>query len=700
MQSFRTEIENPVVERDIIELARKIQQFQEGTIDEERFRSLRLARGVYGQRQPGVQMIRIKLPYGRLTTQQLRRICEVSEEYSTGKLHITTRQDIQIHYVSLDRTPELWAQLEKDDITLREACGNTVRNVTGSPMAGIDPDEPFDITPYAHAFFSYFLRNPVCQEMGRKFKVSFSSSVADTAFGFMHDLGFIPKLQKDEHGEEVRGFKVMIGGGLGAQAMPAQVAYEFLPADEVIPFAEAILRIFDRYGERAKRFKARFKFLLKQKGLAEIFRLVAEERASLPYQKYPIDLALEEYIELPEVVEPPLVEPALAASPAYQEWLQTNVFTQKQPTYRAVAIKVQLGDIDTQRARLLADLIEQYAGNDIRLTVNQDIVLRYVRPEYLPYLYQALKQLDLADSGFDSTVDITACPGTDTCNLGIANSTRISQVLEQVMREEYPDLIHNTTLQIKISGCMNACGQHTIAGIGFHGSTIKVGKQVAPALQILLGGARLGDGRAHLAEKVVKVPSKRGPQALRDILDDFEAQREEGEYFYEYYRRQGKNYFFQLLKPLTITETLQETDYQDWGHEDTFVPEIGVGECASVIIDLVATLVYEGKEKLDWAMDALVAGQFADGMYHSYSAMVIGAKALLVDAGQPTNTQAGIIKDFDDVFVRTGKVALSTNSFSELVYRMRKQAPAEDVAKAYLTDARVFLSTIESYRNA
>lgn len=190
MQSFRTELENPVVERDIIELERKIREFREGRVDEERFRSLRLARGVYGQRQPGVQMIRIKLPFGKLTTRHLRRICDVADEYSTGKLHITTRQDIQIHYVSLDRTPQLWAELERDDITLREACGNTVRNVTASATAGIDPEEPFDVTPHADAFFRYFLRNPVCQEMGRKFKVAFSNSEADTAFAFMHDLGF------------------------------------------------------------------------------------------------------------------------------------------------------------------------------------------------------------------------------------------------------------------------------------------------------------------------------------------------------------------------------------------------------------------------------------------------------------------------------------------------------------------------------
>ena len=232
MLSFRTEIENPLVQKDIIELDRKIQLYQNGKIDEDGFRSLRLARGIYGQRQEGVQMIRIKLPFGRLSSEQLHRIADVSDEYSTGRLHITTRQDIQIHYVSLDRTPELWAELEKSDITLREACGNAVRNITASETAGIDPEEPFDVTPYADAVFKFFLRNPICQELGRKFKISFSSSDKDTALSFIHDLGFIAKTRK-VNGKEVRGFKVMIAGGLGAQPRQADAVFDFLETDKI-----------------------------------------------------------------------------------------------------------------------------------------------------------------------------------------------------------------------------------------------------------------------------------------------------------------------------------------------------------------------------------------------------------------------------------------------------------------------------------
>src|SRR5882672_5297160 len=292
MQSFRTELENvstkdgqTVVEKDIIELEKKIRLFREGKMSDEKFRSLRLARGVYGQRQQGVQMVRIKLPYGKMTMAQWSRISDVSDEYSTGNLHLTTRQDIQIHFVSLDRTPQMWTELEKDNITIREACGNTVRNITASDMAGIDPEEPFDVTPYAHAAFEYFLRKPVCQEMGRKFKIAFSSSEKDTALTFMHDLGAIPRI-KIVDGKEVRGFKVLVGGGLGAQPFLATTVHEFLEEDLLIPYLESVLRVFDRHGERNSRHKARIKFLIQKIGIDAFNELVAEEQNALTYHQY------------------------------------------------------------------------------------------------------------------------------------------------------------------------------------------------------------------------------------------------------------------------------------------------------------------------------------------------------------------------------------------------------------------------------
>src|ERR1041385_7784048 len=285
MQSFRTEIENPLVEKDIVELERKIHEFRNGKLSEDKFRSLRLARGVYGQRQQGVQMIRIKLPFGKVTVKQLLRIADISDEYSTGNLHLTTRQDIQIHFVSLDRTPELWAKLEQDDITLREACGNTVRNITASPTAGIDPKEPFDVSPYAYGTFEYLLRNPVNQDMPRKFNIAFSSSDEDTAFAFAHDIGLIPKLKPNGD----RGFKVLLGGGLGAQPMLASIVEEFLPEDQLVPYIESVIRVFDRYGERNNRNKARLKYLVQKVGLEEVLRLAKVERTANKVKSYTIN---------------------------------------------------------------------------------------------------------------------------------------------------------------------------------------------------------------------------------------------------------------------------------------------------------------------------------------------------------------------------------------------------------------------------
>ncbi|MEN8883520.1 MAG: nitrite/sulfite reductase, partial [Flavobacteriaceae bacterium] len=656
MQSFRTEIENPVVEKDILELERKIQLFKEGKIDEERFRSLRLARGVYGQRQFGVQMIRIKLPYGKVTSEQLHRIADVSDEYSRGRLHITTRQDIQIHHVSLDRTPELWAQLEKDDITLREACGNAVRNITASETAGIDIDEPFDVSPYADATFKFFLRNPICQEMGRKFKMSFSGTDNDTAISFIHDLGFIAKV-KTENGITKKGFKVLLGGGLGSQPRHADVIYDFLEEDVLIPTIEGVLRIFDRFGERAKRAKARLKFLVKDLGVNPFLQLVADEVAALENKTVKIaTIAFEQPITFNEIATPSV---EIEDKVSFDKWKKTNVIQQKQKGLFAIGIKVHLGDFYTPKARLLADLVKKYAANEIRLTLRQNILIRHVREELLPFFYVELQKLGFASAGYNSTADITACPGTDTCNLGIASSTGIAVALEKVLEEEYPSYLNNKEIAIKISGCMNACGQHNMAHIGFQGMSIKVGNLQAPALQILIGGGILGNGKGRFSDKLIKIPSKRGPEALRVLLNDVAENQQENESFLEYYERKGKIYFYDLLKILSDTSDLKPSDFIDWGHSENYVKAIGVGECAGVVIDLIATLLFESEEKITNSEEALNEHQFSDSIYHSYTSLVNTAKALLIAENIKTNTQAVIVSDFQKHFVETNKIELN-----------------------------------------
>jgi sulfite reductase (ferredoxin) len=702
MQSFRTELEGQshngkaLVEKDIIELEKKIRLFREGKMDEEKFRSLRLARGVYGQRQQGVQMVRIKLPYGKMTLAQWNRISDVSDEYSTGNLHLTTRQDIQIHFVSLDRTPEMWAELEKDDVTIREACGNTVRNITASDTAGIDPEEPFDVTPYAHAMFEYFLRKPVNQEMGRKFKIAFSSSEKDTALVFMHDLGAIPRI-KIIDGKEVRGFKIVVGGGLGAQPFLATTTHEFLEEDLLIPYLESVLRVFDRYGERNSRHKARIKFLIAKIGIDAFNELVAQEQLALTHQLYHVDRNPEAGVGRPSNCELRTLNFELKIDPfRYQLWKNTNVFKQKQEGYFAAYIRVPNGNISSHTSRRLIDKLKDVIADDVRVTINQGLQFRFIKPEHLEYVYSVLNEEGFAAAGFGSVADVTSCPGTDTCNLGISNSTSTALAFSEVIEEEYPEFLYNKEIAIKISGCMNSCGQHGMAAIGFHGSSLKAKGQILPALQVLIGGGVLGGGEGRIADKVLKVPSKRGPDVIRAVLNDYKNNATTGETFLNYSKRNGERYYYDLLKPLASLETLQAEDYIDWGQQEKFATAIGVGECAGVMIDLVATLILEAEEKISASEECLANNKWADGIYNAYSAQIHTAKALLLQQGVQCNTQHGILKDFDTNF--TDKGLYLPGSFKAAVLRMNEVAPSEEFAIGYLKQAKEFIEFAKNFR--
>ena len=706
MQSFRTELESvankngkALVEKDIIELEKKIRSFREGKMDEEKFRSLRLARGVYGQRQQGVQMVRIKLPYGKMTLAQWSRIANVSDEYSTSNLHLTTRQDIQIHFVSLDRTPELWAELEKDDVTIREACGNTVRNITASDTAGIDPDEPFDVTPYAHAMFEYFLRKPVNQEMGRKFKIAFSNSEKDTALVFMHDLGVIPRV-KIIDGKEVRGFKTLIGGGLGAQPHLAVATHEFLEEDLLIPYLESVLRVFDRYGERNSRHKARIKFLIAKIGIDAFNELVAQEQLALTHQKYEVVGSQESIVRNSEPAHDSRLtthDSVLTIDPfKFSLWKTTNVFKQKQEGYYAVYIRVPNGNISSHSSRRLIEKLKDVIADDVRVTINQGLQFRFIKPEHLEYVYSVLNEEGLAAAGFGSVADVTSCPGTDTCNLGISNSTGTAIALSEVIEEEFPEFLYNKEIAIKISGCMNSCGQHGMASIGFHGSSLKAKGQVLPALQVLIGGGVLGSGEGRIADKVLKVPSRRGPDVIRTVLNDYKTNATDCETFLNYSQRNGERYYYELLKPLASLETLQAEDYIDWGQQEKFSTAIGVGECAGVMIDLVATLILEAEEKIAASEECLQNNQWADGIYNAYAGQIHTAKALLLQQGVQCNTQHGILKDFDTHFTEKG--IYDSNSFKATVMRMNDVPPSEEFAKEYLQQAKEFIEFAKQWR--
>ena len=683
---------------DVLELQDKISKFKSGVIPEDRFKSFRLTRGVYGQRQLGVQMFRIKIPYGKLTTNQLVRIADLSEQYTNSNLHTTTRQNIQLHYVNVEDTPQMWAKLEEEGVTTREACGNTVRTVTGSALAGIDPEEPFDVSPYAEAVTRYFLRNPINQDMGRKIKMAFSSSEKDSAYTYFHDFGFIPRL-KVENGKEIRGFKVVVAGGLGAQSKIAQTAYEFLAEDKIIPFIEGGLRVFDRYGEREKRMKARMKFLLDDKKgftLSQFMELIEGEQKALANQSVKIDHELAPKTEIPAAFKAPEENPQEPEK--YALWLNTNVFEQKQKGYYGVNIKLKLGNISSETARKLSSLIEEgVAANDIRITVNQGFLLRFVLKENLPYLFNRLNELGLAEPGFGTTADITACPGTDTCNLGVTNSTGVAEILEELIKTEYTELVTNNDLQIKISGCMNSCGQHMAASIGLHGSSIKHGQKVIPAMQVVLGGGVDPEGKGFVAEKVIKLPTKKMPDTFRALFDDYDANGTDGEYFNDYFVRQGKMYFYGLLKPFAATENLVDSDYVDWGREEDFIPEIGTGECAGVMYDMVGIILNDADERLAASDKVFEKGRYADSIYYAYNAFVIGAKALLLSKDVQCNTHAGIISDFNKHYYETGELKLDKN-FEELVYQMNEHEPGKEFAESYRAQSKAFIAQVKQLR--
>jgi sulfite reductase (ferredoxin) len=378
--------------------------------------------------------------------------------------------------------------------------------------------------------------------------------------------------------------------------------------------------------------------------------LVEEEKKALKYKSYKINTEI-----LPEPLIPDVKvfeEVSVSNEKKYQDWFKTNVFAQKQDGFYGVYVKLTLGNMSSKLARHFADIVDRYASNEMRVTMNQGYLIRYVRPEALKPLYAELDKVGLAEPGFDSVADVTACPGTDTCNLGISDSTSISVQLEKVIREEFPELIHNTDIKIKISGCPNSCGQHGLASIGLHGSTIKdKNGKVLPALVILLGGGKLRNGEGIISDKIIKIPSKRGPQALRYLLTDYETNSLDGEYYHDYFIRMGRNHFYQILKPLGDITVTSPDEYIDWGQDNNFILHTAVGECAGVMIDLVATLFYDSEDKLAWSREALAKNQFADSIYHSYSAFINTAKAMLLTRDIKPASQYQTINDFQREFV-------------------------------------------------
>ena len=565
------------IEAEIRVFEERIQQLRSGTITEDQFRPFRLKHGTYGQRQAGVQMLRVKIPAGILTPAQLRTLAKIGDTYSTGRGHVTTRENVQFHFVQLENVPTVMRLLAEAGLTTREACGNTVRNVTGCPLAGICPGEVFDVTPYALGVSRYLLRHPEFHDLPRKFKIAFSGCEddGDCAVAGIHDVGLIAQVS-GSNGTAHRGFKVLVGGGLGSLPTEASLLTDFLPEEELLPTIEAILRVFVETGNRKNKFKARMKFVLRDKGIEQFRHLVAEKRK--------ISQAPAEVFTVASKIQPSLVSIApappanRAADPEYARWTEHNLMPQRQAGFGAVWIKLPAGTLFSHQMRGLADLLEKNRLTGVRTAINQNLVIPWVPFDRTRGLHDGLRELDLATPGARTISDVTGCPGATTCNLGITRSLTLAEVLSRELAGETdPEVLK---IHIKISGCPNSCGQHHIADIGFYGNARKIGEQQAPFYQLMLGGQVGADG-VRFARQVMPLPARPIPAVIREILAFYKEARQPGETFSAWTARIADEAIVSRLRPFADVQEPSEELFVDWGDTETYSLKLGRGECAA-----------------------------------------------------------------------------------------------------------------------
>ena len=662
----------------------QIELRRQGSFDEKLFAETRLRRGVYGQRYDNGQrfdgtvtkpldfpeaatkgpdtvwhapgMLRIKIPFGGLNPEQMETLADMAEEYSDEICHITTRQDVQLHFIHLEDTPDLMRRLAAVGITTREACGNSVRNVTACPLSGVCTTESFDVTPYAHACSKFLLGHPDAQDFGRKFKIAFSGCKGE-ACGLtnMHDMGAIGVVRSID-GVDKRGFELYVGGGLGAVPHEAKLFAEFLPEEELLPTAQAICRVFARLGEKANRARARIKFLVAKLGIEEFRRLVLEERSILPddpeWTRYLADLhGLDE--------EP--LKPAQALNgdgpEGFAEWYQTNVQRQRQEDYAVATVNLPLGDITSSQLRSLAAVCRRYVKRTVRATVEQNILLRWVSEADLPELYRELAALGLHQSGAGTIVDVTACPGTDTCKLGISSSRGLAAELRTRLAEKSLQLDRSVKdLRIKISGCFNSCGQHHAADLGFYGVSRKIGGTTVPHFQVVLGG-QWKNNAGSFGLPMVAIPSKRIPDVVTKVTESFIQGRDGDESFQDFVGRIGKREVKAMLEEFTHVPAhdVDSSYYSDWGDPREFTTgDMGKGECAGEVVPLIHFELSACEREAFEAQILLDEGDFEGAYQSAFAGMLHAAKALVrtqfLDV--PEDADA-IIAEFTSRFVDT-----------------------------------------------
>lgn len=723
------------------DMAREIDIFEgqmelrrQGRLDEKVFAETRLRRGVYGQRydngkrHDGIQtqplnfssgdltkgpdtlwdapgMQRIKVPFGGLSIEQMETLAELADEYADGILHVTTRQDFQLHYVHINDTPDLMRRLAAVDLTTREACGNSVRNLTACPLAGVCHDEAFDVTPYSKAMADYLLGHDDVQDFGRKFKIAFSGC-EQHACGLvrMHDLGLLAQTREID-GQTVRGFTAYVGGGLGTVPHQAKVLLDFVTEAQLLPLSQAISRVYARHGEKRNRNRARIKFLVSKLGIEEFRRLVEEELATLPHDDrwtaYIKDL--DRYGETP--VRQGLSLNGTPPPEGFNEWYQTNIYAQRQAGYSVVTINLPLGDLSSWQMFKLADIAREYVGDNIRTTVEQNIVLRWVSNADLIKLYNALKAIDLAAPNAGTIVDITTCPGTDTCKLGIASSRGLTGELRTRLNAKIntlPDAIKE--LKIKVSGCFNSCGQHHVADIGFFGNSRRSGNHKVPHFQVVLGG-QWSENAASFGLAVGAVPAKTVPDVLDVIVNRYVNERTDGETFQSWVKRLGKAEVKKILQPFTALPDFdtQPEYFSDWGDSRVYtIGDIGVGECAGEVVSLFSIEIAKAESTHFDALLALDEGNYEQAAERAYQAMLLAARSLVRTKYLDVTTDPDdIVNEFKTRFYDTELFfdPFAKGKFARYLLTRHAKPPAtisEDDAHQLVDESQLFIEATHS----
>jgi sulfite reductase beta subunit-like hemoprotein len=572
------------VRRDIELFRSYAEKYTAGALSDDDFRAQRLRRGVYSQRQAGVHMIRTKIPGGSMTADQMDRLAEIADEFGGGKGHLTTRQNIQYHFVPLPQVSDLLHRLADFRLTTREACYNTVRNVTACPLSGLLADEPFDVHPYAQKVAFAFLHKELTDAMPRKFKIAFSGCKEDCMVGAIHDIGLRAVIRDGR-----RGFRMLVGGGLGPLPVEAHVLDEFVPVENLVPRCEAVLRLFNTHGNRKNKNKARLKFVVRERG----WEWVREE-----IERNYREILENGGISTPEAVPdgfggfqsapPPLgtgaqLPPVLGSNghsnPAYERWLETNIREQKQTGYAMVTVKVPQGNLSGKQMHGLAEISRSAGDSLLRVTVDQNLVLAYIPLRALPQVYHALERLELADAGAHQIEDITTCPGAYSCNLALTKSMNLGAALAAVVKDYSDPQVRE--LNIKISGCPNSCGQHWIGDIGFYGNARKIDGKEVPYYLMLLGGGYDSAGVMRFGVAIQSIPARLAPEAVRRVLDHYIANRQNGERFRDYVLRHKVETFRGMTNGLVKPPELAPEMYRDWGDDVEYSLQLGRGECAS-----------------------------------------------------------------------------------------------------------------------